>query len=171
MENNKLKYVKTYKDLKKSKLLRDNLQEGDYICVEDENKIYQYKNKMFAQIDTKSNNNINISLYDLNKQIIGQLNDVPQEEVINNINEYYNKHLEVQYFLLLCHEKKYITVFHKAEKAQDNFVQTIIDCLPTGQIKTVELDDEKMEIWIKGEDEDTADYILFPYDMGVVDFE
>ena len=50
-------------------------------------------------------------------------------------------------------------------------MQTIIDCLPTGQIKTVELDDEKMEIWIKGEDEDTADYILFPYDMGVVDFE
>jgi len=43
-----LKYIKTYDDLKKSKLLKETLSEDDKIYVIDENRVYSYRNGRFV---------------------------------------------------------------------------------------------------------------------------
>ena len=43
-----LKYVKTYDDLKKSKLLKGSLSEDDKIYIIDENRVYNYRNGRFV---------------------------------------------------------------------------------------------------------------------------
>ena len=167
----KLKYVQSFTDLRKSALLKEELQENDRIYVIEDNKVYTYKNGRFAveSIDMKSN--VNIPLYDLNKQLIAQLPEVTREESIKIFNDFYWAHMNNLYFMLLNNEKRYFTLFNRNDATgMSDFQITVYDIVhELGIIRALDVKDDRLEIWIE-QDEEVSDYILFPYDDGVVQF-
>ena len=172
---NELKYAKSYKDLKKSTLLKKSLQEGDLICVEDEDAIYKYSNGMFEQITATAESNVNVSLYDMNKQIISQIEKMEKDEMIKILDEFVDKNCNVKYFMCLNHEKRYFTLFHKYQEqyftVDVTFAEAVLECLEAvGEVKTIDKYEDRLEIWV--EDKDTLfDFLLFSYDEGVVEFD
>lgn len=167
----KIQYVSTYKDLKKSKLLRDSLSEDDLVVIEDEQAAYRYKNGMFEKVDPDVDTNLNVSLYDMNKQIIAQSPSIQEHDAEKILQEYSGKHYANNYFMMLNHEKRYFTLFARNAAAVRSLATEILDCARSlGEIKTIETYDDRLEIWILIDDE-VFDFLLFEYDQGVIDFE
>ena len=164
-----MKYVETYKDLKNSTLLKQSLKEGDIIYVEDEAKGYIYLNGRFVPKEIKSEGNLNLSLYEMNKQLISQLKDISKEDALEKIYQFY-EHTPQGYYMLLNHENKYFTLFEKNTNGFDTFGSTVLYCINNiGKIKTIDVYDDRLEIWITIKD-NIFDYLLFPYDEGVVKY-
>lgn len=166
-----LKYVKTYDDLKKSKLLKESLSENDKIYVIDENRVYSYRNGRFVVQEVDKTANVNVSLYDINKQIISQMPDISIEEARKILDDYQWKHASTSYFGFMSFEKHYFTVFHRTENTQDTmFAAIALDCIQNiGHLKTLNIENETLEVWLDIGNE-IYQYLIFPYDEGIVNF-
>ena len=122
---------------------------------------------------TKANGNINMSLYDLNKQIVAQLPVLTDEELKEKydlINEYGNFK---EWCMMLNKEIGYYTVFHHIPKdAEETFASAVLDCCASlGDVKAIDWADEDhqaIEIWIVKDNEAFAFY-LFDYAQGVIE--
>ena len=142
----------------------------------------EYMNKYRPK---KSNKVPQMTLYDLNKQMVKSLppmNEEGKESFINNIfNSYISKEPN-KYYMLLCKELSYFTVFHKDKINTDNFAETVHELLSEkGTIITAGWDNEEtktsVEYWvnIKTPIENNPDYTdvycfyLFKYDNGIVE--
>lgn len=125
--------------------------------------------------ETQATGNLNMNLYDLNKQIVAQLPDLNKEDLISardTIVAYYNKTMG-QYYMMLCNELKYYTIFAIKPEANDYFEDEVIDCLYdfADSIKSIDYDTENktaIEIWFTKNDEAYVMY-LFDYTQGVID--
>ena len=126
-----------------------------------------------------ANSNVQMSLYDMNKQIIKQLGDLSDEQieaVLDIFEEYYSNTIQ-QYYLLYGKEMSYFTLFHYDEFAEGSYGclgELVIECLTNiGPIYSISLTEAKdaIEIWVmpEGKEEVTCLY-LFGYDSGVVEF-
>lgn len=121
--------------------------------------------------------NISMSLYDLNKSIISQLEPLSDDELELNmklINDWANK-LPDTFFMLLSHDENYFTIFRSRSKKNlefDNLGQAVITCLKDFYtINSISLNEDSIEIWGKNEEKDNyACFYLFPYDRGIVDY-
>lgn len=166
-----LKYVKTYDDLKKSKLLKETLSEDDKIYVIDENRVYSYRNGRFAVQEIDKTSNVDVSLYDINKQIISQMPEITKEEAIKILDDYQWAHTSTTYFGFMSFEKHYFTIFHRTENKQDTmFASVALECIQNiGLLKTLNIENETLEVWLEINDE-IYQYLIFPYDEGVVNF-
>lgn len=166
-----LKYVKTYDDLKKSKLLKESLSEDDKIYVIDENRVYSYRNGRFVVQEADKTANVNVSLYDINKQIISQMPDISIEEARKILDDYQWTHASTSYFGFMSFEKHYFTIFHRTENKQDSmFAAIALECIQNiGLLKTLNIENETLEVWLNIGDE-IYQYLIFPYDEGVVNF-
>ena len=151
-----------------------NHEPGEMALCSDTNEIYYWDEKTGWSLINVEGKGLELNLYDLNRNIIEQLNPLTTNEVsmkMGLINEYYQK-ANNTYHMLLCRDFNYYTIFN-----YDNMltfpdfasaVCTIITEL--GDVYSIELlEDGAMEIWIKptGEESPYAFY-LFPYDAGVV---
>lgn len=125
----------------------------------------------------KGQGEINMSLYEVNQGIIGQLpayTEEQQNDLEDKINDWWGKFLEDNtYFMLLGRDKNYYTIF-KYDNTQDNNGLINLGCavmcvLKEGNysIHSDEILDDHCEIWVKDE-EGTYAFMLFPYDQGVV---
>ena len=125
--------------------------------------------------ETKATGNLNMNLYDLNKQIVAQLSGLTEEQLTEKTGFIadYHAEREADYYMLLCNELKYYTVF----AIQDNysepvFEEEVICCLNNfaDEIKSIELTEDgcALEIWITKDGEAYAMY-LFDYTMGVIE--
>lgn len=151
-----------------------NHEPGEMALCSDTNKIYCWDEETGWSLINVEGKGLELNLYDLNKNIIEQLNPLTINEVsmkMDLINEYYQK-ANNTYHMLLCRDFNYYTVFnYDSMLTFPNFagaVCTIITEL--GDVYSIELlEDGAMEIWIKpfGEESPYAFY-LFPYDAGVV---
>ena len=138
---------------------------------------YRNKNKQVPQM----------TLYDLNKQMVKSLPPMDEEGKSAFINNIFNKFIEKdsnKYYMLLCKELSYFTVFHKDDINTDNFAETIHQLLSErGTIITAGWDNEKnqnsIEYWVsvKTPIENNPNYAeiycfyLFRYDEGVVEVQ
>ena len=138
---------------------------------------YRNKNKQVPQM----------TLYDLNKQMVKSLPPMDEEGKSAFINNIFNKFIEKdsnKYYMLLCKELSYFTVFHKDDINTDNFAETIHQLLSErGTIITAGWDNEKnqnsIEYWVsvKTPIENNPNYTeiycfyLFRYDEGVVEVQ
>ena len=138
---------------------------------------YRNKNKQVPQM----------TLYDLNRQMVKSLPPMDEEGKIAFINNIFNKFIEKdsnKYYMLLCKELSYFTVFHKDDINTDNFAETIHQLLSErGTIITAGWDNEKnqnsIEYWVsvKTPIENNPNYTeiycfyLFRYDEGVVEVQ
>lgn len=151
-----------------------NHEPGEMALCSDTNEVYCWDEDTGWSLINVETKGLELNLYDLNKNIIEQLNPLTTNEVsmkMGLINEYYQK-ANNTYHMLLCRDFNYYTIFN-----YDNMltfpdfagaVCTIITEL--GEVYSIELlEDGAMEIWIKptGEESPYAFY-LFPYDAGVV---
>ena len=166
-----LKYVKTYDDLKKSKLLKGSLSEDDKIYIIDENRVYNYRNGRFVIQEIDKTANVDVSLYDINKQIISQMPDISIEEARKILDDYQWKHASTSYFGFMSFEKHYFTVFHRTENTQETmFAAIALDCIQNiGHLKTLNIENEALEVWLDIGNE-IYQYLIFPYDEGIVNF-
>ena len=151
-----------------------NHEPGEMALCSDTNEIYCWDEKTGWSLINVEGKGLELNLYDLNKNIIEQLDPLTTNEVsmkMGLINEYYQK-ANNTYHMLLCRDFNYYTIFnYDSMLTFPDFagaVCTIITEL--GDVYSIELlEDGAMEIWIKptGEESPYAFY-LFPYDAGVV---
>ena len=124
---------------------------------------------------TNEENTNNMTLYDVNKMLIKQLPPMSEEQIKDKcgklLESFYN--YKEKYYMLLCREYNYYTVFEKNNCVDQPFVYAVIDIIKDlGDIHTVNKnDDGVLEFWITpyGED-DVYAFFLFPYERGIVYF-
>lgn len=114
---------------------------------------------------------INLALYDMNKQIINQLPDLENLDdkrlVINGLH----KKFENTFYMLYGKEISYFTLFQIVNN-EISFGKEVVDCLNNiGRIKAIDMteNEDAVEIWVYlDEDENSTCLYLFPYDAGLV---
>ena len=157
-------------ELLKSLPLRQNIENDEYemSIVEDEQKVYQYKNGEW--VEYKSPDGLTISLLELNSMAITQLAPLPNEEIIK-AKLAINKLVSLGYYMLLSNELKYYTVFNfNKNYTKDNprIADEVIACLQElGDIKSYEVNNDNIEFWITKEDKSYPLY-FFDYSGGVI---
>ena len=143
------------------------------LCA-DTNEVYCWNESTGWKLINVETKGLELNLYDLNKNIIEQLNPLTMNEVsmkTSLINEYY-QNANNTYHMLLCRDFNYYTIFnYDSMLTLPDFADAVCTIITElGDVYSIELlEDGAMEIWIKptGEESPYAFY-LFPYDAGVV---
>jgi hypothetical protein len=111
-----------------------------------------------------------MSLYDINQSIISQLPAFTDKQILelgSNIFNFGQMFSDSEYFMFLCNELHYYTLFHKdADNCEfANLGQAVIAIIREMNKDVVAADNfkDRYEIWLKDED-NTNVFILFPYD-------
>ena len=144
---------------------------GAIAYCKDSKTYYEYKDYGGWSVKlTNSNSKIEMSIYDMNSQIIAQLPDADLEEVKAKIDNYASR-TDNGYYMFLCKEQSYFTVFSR--KAIPNYTlgDAVIECASDlGKIKAIDTSSpNEIEVWVMFGTK--ADCIhLFPYDLGIVTF-
>lgn len=117
--------------------------------------------------------NFELSLFDLNKQIISQIEDYNEEDFTNakKIIEKYINLKNGEFYMLLCRDLNYYTLFHRKQEYNNFPIENeLIECLENiGSVKAFDITDNEdaIEIWVNVKDEPYVMY-FFNYDKGVV---
>ena len=132
------------------------------------------KNK--KPMKAKAQGNIELSLYDLNKDVISQLPAKTEDELkeISQMIFEFHKKTDHSYYMMLCHQQHYYTLFRKDLLIGefDNLGVAVVKLIEemNAQVLAADEFEDRVEIWLKLEDGTVDDYILFPYDRGVVTY-
>lgn len=146
-----------------------NPQEGEIVQTED-GKTMIYQNGEYKELKVEGSN-LELGLYEINKQIISQLPPLTDEQLENKvytIDSFYAK-TNNEFYMLYGKEISYFTLFQVEETKY--FPQTIFDCLnEVGEIKDIDPTEDgcAIEIWVQPTDEEPTCLYLFPYDNGLV---
>lgn len=152
-------------------------QEGELVYDKDTNKIYAWDGENWVEVGIE-NSGLQLNLYELNKNIIGQLEPLTANEVglkQDLIDSFVQKY-DDSHFMLLCKDYNYYTLFEEYPTAtrQQSFFEAFSEIiLGLGEIYSIDnLNNGSIEIWIKPTGENTPYvFYLFPYDAGVVYYE
>ena len=146
---------------------------GQIVNCEKDGKVYRWDPVEGWEL-FKFNGDISMTAYEINKQIIGQL-QIIDEEVLNEkkslirdfVSEQHN-----QFHMLLCRDINYYTVFAIEKKLADECIEdVVIECAnDIGSIKAIDLTEDKnaIEIWVSNNSNETYVLYFFPYDNGVI---
>ena len=130
-----------------------------------------------AMIDESGN--LGMSLYDVNKNFMADQPARSQDELtasLKVIEDYvFDTYKNSTYFMLLCKELSYYTVFVRDSKSSTNILtDEVLNCLQwiAKDILSIELNttNNTPEIWIRTPEEEVVCMYLFNYDNGVIDF-
>lgn len=145
-------------------------EENEVALCEKEEMMYKYLDGVWTPMDKDST--LELSLYDVNKQIVTQLPPIEKtaratiKETINS----YVRDSSNQFYMLLCKDLSYYTLFHRAVSHTEPLSEVLFICLDNiGVVKAIEptADNNAIEIWITIDDESYVMY-FFAYDVGVV---
>ena len=150
-----------------------NHEEGEIAWIEDIQEYRMWHDGQWVVLDPKTKG-VDLSLYEVNKQLIAQmptLSGTDLEEAKSTLSHYVNglEHSD-DYYMLLCYDLRYFTMFARDQKYEENIVDAIMDCLSyVGEVKSVEMseDGQAVEIWVTQDDEAYVMY-FFDYGRGVV---
>ena len=146
---------------------------GQTVYSEADDKVFRF-DPVVGWEEIKTNGNLSLSAYEINKQVISQLPPLSAEELIEKkilIREFMIN-TQNKYFMLLCRDINYYTLFHlDVYENTDERLEDILfaECaIFIGAIKAVDpTDDGAIEIWVTNETDTYAMY-FFPYDAGVI---
>ena len=163
---------------------------GQVVIITDDNgksnDVRMWTGTEWTNVKADTNSEIQMTAYDINKQVIDQLPALTEEELEDkkDIIGQFVKNTNNEYYMLLCREKNYYTLCHRVPgmnpSPADNVRQysewpneiittedLIIECSRClGEIKSIELVDGAVEIWVT-DPFDTYVMYFFPYDGGV----
>ena len=121
-----------------------------------------------------ANGNLQMNIYELNKQLISQMANLTDEDLVNSkqlIKDYFQEQGN-RFYMLLCKDINYYTLF---EIVEDTWVQPaaadeVIECIKEiGTVKSIDrTEDGAIEIWAQPDESDPLAMYLFPYDAGVI---
>ena len=127
---------------------------------------------------TVANGNLQMNLYDMNKQIISQMAILNKEDLENSklIITDYMKNKGNKFYMLLCKDINYYTLFQTVSGSNEGeallaAADEVIACAAyNGAIKAIDTvnDNDAIEIWVHPEDEEPVAMYLFGYDVGVI---
>lgn len=154
-----------------------NIEQHIPVYVEKEKRTYiKNDNNEWEPVKINSGD-IQLSLYDMNKQIISQINLPTEKELEEQLAscDGYHINMEQRYYLLYGKEISYFTLFENNKENCPYLLSDMVkECLENiGQIKVVGLTAaaDAVEIWVKPYDaEDVTCLYLFGYDNGIVQF-
>lgn len=145
-----------------------NPQEGEIVQTED-GKAMIYQNGEYKELKVEGSN-LELGLYDINKQIISQLPALTDfSKAIVDIRELHGKYWN-KYYMMYGKEISYFTLFKVC--GLNDFGQDVIDCCANvGIIKSIDLTEtnDAIEIWVQPEEAEPTCLYLFPYDNGLVE--
>lgn len=152
---------------------------GEMFYITNENKLYIFNGEEL--IDSQSElvkGNIELSVYDMNKQLIEQQGPIKREEIKTKVYDfilkYQNMNNNIKYFLAYGKEISYFTLFIKDFPSEfSNLAEAFMECLKNlGTIYDISLteDDSALEIWVKISGFGMTVIYLFPYDEGICTF-
>ena len=122
--------------------------------------------------DKKVEGNLQMNLYDLNKQIISQMPNETADKAIETIKQYMVE-MENTFYMLLCRDINYYTLFYIVDYiTEPAAADEVFACASDlGAVKSVERteDGAAVEIWFQAEGEEPAAMYLFGYDGGVIE--
>lgn len=143
---------------------------GEFARSIDTNRVWNYTEKGWVDVTDSMNLNVNMSLYEMNKQIVAQLPDFTAiTEAVSAIDTFVTNTHNCHY-MMYGKEISYFTIFQRCSGLTETVGEAVIDCLGSvGTIKSIDPtpDGEAFEIWVMVEDNATCLY-LFPYDTGIV---
>lgn len=153
---------------------RQSYNDGDIALIADTKETFSYRNQEWNPMTVEGSSGINVSIYDLNRQAIGQLpkHTIEQlEEDKNKINEFANT-TNGTYYMMLNNDVRYFTIFTHSNKEEElkNLGEAAIVCAQDlGTVQSLDVNENSVEIWVKTNTEyETICLYLFPYDAGVV---
>ena len=167
MSNQKLDLTNSmYNTLESAKYHLSEMADGDMIYVEDESCIYIKEDNDFRRLE--GGLNLQMSQYDINKNIYSQMPVKTDEELVglaSIINDFYATHREER-SMLLCRELNYYTIFEldKDDGEFGTLADAVIACVEDwGKILDVVPVDGAIEIWNKlNETGEAVVMYLFP---------
>lgn len=131
-------------------------------------------NSHIPEKEPKIAGNIQMNMYDLNKQLISQCPPLDKEQMYDarDIIDDYGKNTNNKYYMLLCRDINYYTLFNidlKTPSLEEDFGSVVLDCVTDiGVIKAVDQAEGAIEIWAHPEDGEPLAIYLFAYDAGVI---
>ena len=161
--------VDTYKMLK----ALPNHTEGEIAYVTKEEQTYQYTENGW-QVIPKPKGGLNMSLYDINKQIMAQQPNMEDFESSFKLLTDFHTSKGNKYYMLLFKDLNYYTIFHtNDDKTLLMFEIEVINCLRDTfkNVKSIteNFDGEAIECWIETFDGEVVVGYLFGYDGGVIE--
>jgi len=142
-------------------------EEGDLAYVNKEQKVYEYTNGEWKEKGLPEGK-MNLSVYDMNKQLIAQMPEIDDKSVLETIRRYKNK--DGKYFMLICRDINYYTLFTIGQG--ERIEREVLNCLhDIGVVKSIEQIEgtETIEIWVEPEKEEPIVMYFFNYDRGVIE--
>lgn len=156
---------------------------GDIIYCTEDNQIYEYYDeglgKPFGwrpyEIDKSQLLSLGITEYEINKMIIAQLPSLITDAQLSKgkelIRQYTHNHItSVGYYMLLCKDISFYTVFEVCDEYEENVEDIVLECLQNQgviqQINESEVE-HAIECWIKNKN-GVFMFLLFNYDWGVI---
>lgn len=114
------------------------------------------------------------SLYDINKQIIGQDKILDQYELQRKVDELADIMIDSKYFALICNERHYYTVFNCKEASTSNISRNVYDILTSlGDVCDIipsSSNELTFEVWIKDYMTNEVNmYFMTNWDEGVIE--
>lgn len=159
-----------------------NHPEDEVVYVTNEQKYFIWNDNKYEEYHFKTSG-VDINLYELNQQIVSQLEPLNQEQLFSTENictlDAFQIKTDNKYYMFLCNELKSYTIFTKSCKCKNQAVHSfsveVLDLIAEyGSVYAIGLTDDKaaIEVWIKSEADDKPHaYYLFPYDAGVIYYE
>ena len=118
---------------------------------------------------------IEMTLYDMNKQLISQ-KPVMTRFDLNNHRITFAKWIydnPANYYMLLCHELNYYTIFHRNGESVDQFIDWVYLIMEElGDMKDISIDSNgAVALWANWNKNPNqlGCFYLFPYDKGMIE--
>lgn len=150
------------------KSLPSTPEEGEQALIEKTHELYEFHNGEWGRC---GNTTINVSLYEINKQAMAKAPMLTDEVLADKKRKLKNyiERRKNQYYMLLCKDISYYTLFVRNCGEGQPIEEDVIECIKDlGAPLSIEKTEDKVyEIWFKNEDGVFAAY-FFPYDLGVI---
>lgn len=144
-----------------------NCEEGELCYVHNEEKTFRYVNNEWVEVELPKGE-LHMNMYEMNKSLIVQLPDISKKDLEAGKKKINQLASNGKYFMLLCNELKYYTVFNIIPEGKEKIEDVVLDCINCfgATIKSIDTLDDAIEIWIQKNDEAYVMY-FFNYDGGV----
>lgn len=173
MDNALVNYLEV-KDIYELPFLQEATK-GQICKITSTNEFYQFTDKGWNPI--QPNADLQMQLYEMNRQIISQLPPLTEEIVLEKIKmiNQFKVNTKNNYFMLYGKEVSYFSLMRGTPKSKydETLGQATFACLENfGSVHSCELTEDKsaVEIWAKYGEMLTCLY-LFPYDSGIVEYK
>ena len=160
----------TYRD--KDGNIIDNPIEGQSAYSPETKKLYVYTDNEWKMITGESN--LDMSMYDINKQIISQMPAMSDDDIAESklIIMNYIREIENEFYMMLCRDMNYYTLFHIVDYLTEPSIDDeVVECIKgLGTIKSIEyVETGAIEIWFQQEDQEPVVMYFFGYDGGIIE--